>query len=29
MPRFENEAGNAGVLDDVTPAGIGDVVCRA
>lgn len=29
MPRFENEAGNAGVLDDVTPAGIGDVVGRA
>lgn len=29
MSRLENEAGDAGVLDDVTPAGIGDVVGRA
>lgn len=29
MPRLENEAGDAGVLHDVTPAGISDVVRRA
>lgn len=29
VSRFENEAGDAGVLDNVTPTGIGDVVCRA
>lgn len=26
MSRLEDEAGNAGVLDDVTPTGIGDIV---
>lgn len=26
MSRLEDEAGNAGVLDDVTPAWIGDIV---
>lgn len=26
MSRLEDEAGIAGVLDDVTPAGIGDIV---
>lgn len=29
VPRLKNEAGDAGVLDDVTPAGISDVVRRA
>ncbi|KAI4490414.1 hypothetical protein M0802_010685 [Mischocyttarus mexicanus] len=29
MSRLENESGNAGVLDDVTPAWIGDVVGSA
>jgi len=29
VPRLENEAGNASILDNVTPAGVGDVVGRA
>jgi len=29
VPRFKNEAGNASILDNVTPAGVGDVVGRA